>query len=397
MGSNAKNIIILFFTLVVIMLGFGMIIPIMPFYIDAFGASGRELGFLMAIFATMQFLFSPVWGQLSDRFGRKPILLIGVFGNAISMLFFGLSTQLWMLYTSRALAGILSSATMPTAMAYIGDSTSDDDRGKGMGYLGAAMGLGMVIGPGLGGILAKGSLSTPFFIAAGLSVAAFIFILLILPESHPSDKRLNSDKKIQGIQVRKMWEALFSPIGVLLILAFLVSFSLTNFEGVFGLYAFKRYQYGPETVGALLTVIGLVSAVAQGALTGPATKRFGEVMVIRVSMFGSVIGFGLMLLAYNYSTIVLTVGLFILSNSLLRPAISSLTSKNATMGQGIAMGLNNSFMSLGRIAGPITAGFLFDINIGYPYINGALVMLMGLVISIIWLPKQSSENRSNQV
>ena len=113
MPSNNRQLAILFFTLVVVMLGFGMIIPIMPFYIEAFGAGGSELGFLMAVFATMQFFFSPVWGQLSDRFGRKPILVIGIVGNGISMLFFGLSTQLWMLYASRALAGILSSATMP--------------------------------------------------------------------------------------------------------------------------------------------------------------------------------------------------------------------------------------------------------------------------------------------
>lgn len=389
MRSNSRNIFILFFTLVVVMLGFGMIIPILPFYIDAFGASGSELGFLMAIFATMQFIFSPIWGQVSDRVGRKPILLIGVVGNAISMLFFGLSTQLWMAYASRALAGILSSATMPTAMAYIGDSTSQDDRGKGMGFMGAAMGLGMVIGPGLGGVLAKGSLSMPFFIAAGLSMLAFILIMLVLPESLPIENRAQGSQKIRGLQLDVMWKALFSPIGILLVLAFLVSFGLTNFEGVFGLYALKRFAYGPDKVGSLLTIIGLVSAIVQGALTGPATKRFGEVAVIRFSLIGSVLGFGVMLLAYNYPTVALTVGLFILSNAMLRPAISSLTSQRATLGQGVAMGLNNSFMSLGRIAGPITAGFLFDLNIIFPYLAGAIVMLIGFLVSVIWLGNET--------
>ena len=153
-SSNRRQIIILFFTLVVVMLGFGMVIPILPFLIESLGASGRELGLLMATFALMQLIFSPVWGSLSDRIGRKPVLMIGVFGFGITMVLFGLSTELWMLFAARALSGILSSATLPTAMAYIGDSTSEEDRGGGMGVVGAAMGLGMVLGPGLGGLLA---------------------------------------------------------------------------------------------------------------------------------------------------------------------------------------------------------------------------------------------------
>ena len=150
--SNRKNTGILFFTMIVVMLGFGIVIPILPFYVESFGAGGAELGFLMATFALMQFFFSPIWGDLSDRYGRKPFLIIGTFGNGLAMLFFGLSTQLWMLFAARALAGILSAATLPTAMAFIGDSTSHADRGKGMGIIGAAMGVGMVIGPGLGGM-----------------------------------------------------------------------------------------------------------------------------------------------------------------------------------------------------------------------------------------------------
>lgn len=130
------------------MMGFGMIIPILPFYVEQFNTGGSTLGLLMATYALMQFIFAPVWGRLSDQHGRKPILMLGILGNAIASLLFGLSTQLWMLFAARALAGILSSATLPTAMAYIGDSTSEEDRGGGMGIMGAAMGVGMVIGPG---------------------------------------------------------------------------------------------------------------------------------------------------------------------------------------------------------------------------------------------------------
>ena len=153
---NKRNLVILFITLVIMMMGFGIIIPILPDLVVAFGGTGVEMGGLMAIFSAMQFLFSPMWGSLSDRYGRKPILMLGVFGNAISMLALGLSTQLWMLFAARGLAGILSSATLPTAMAYISDSTDEKSRGGGMGVIGAAMGLGMVLGPGAGGLPGRG-------------------------------------------------------------------------------------------------------------------------------------------------------------------------------------------------------------------------------------------------
>jgi DHA1 family multidrug resistance protein-like MFS transporter len=397
MSSNRRNILILFFTLVVVMLGFGMIIPIMPFYIDYFGASGSALGLLMATFATMQFFFAPIWGDISDHIGRKPILILGIVGNAISMLFFGLSTQLWMLFLSRALSGILSSATLPTAMAYIGDSTSEEARGSGMGILGAAMGVGMVLGPGLGGWLASDSLSTPFFIASGLSILAAVFIIVILPESLQKGTHQQERAGIRGPQFGLMWEALLSPIGVLLIIAFLLSFGLTNFESVFGLYALERFNYGPDQVGTILTVIGLISALVQGVLTGPLTKRWGETTVIRLSLIGSSIGFIIMLLANSYATVIITVSLFILSNAMLRPSVSSLTSKRATTGQGIALGLNNAFMSLGRIAGPVTAGFIFDINMTYPYLAGSIIMLVGFAISVLRLEGRTRVDIQSEV
>ncbi|HSR35449.1 MAG TPA: MFS transporter [Anaerolineae bacterium] len=391
MKNNRRNIVILFGTLVIVMLGFGMIIPILPFYIDAFGASGSELGLLMAIFAVMQFLFAPIWGQLSDRYGRKPILMVGVLGNAFSMLFFGLSTELWMLYASRALAGILSSATLPTAMAYIGDSTSEENRGGGMGLMGAAMGVGMILGPGIGGWLADYALSTPFFVAAGLSTLMLPFILLVLPESLPKEERDRQEGGLSGPQFKEMWQALFSPIGFLFILAFLVSFGLTNFEAVFGLYAKDRFDYDAKQVGTIMAVIGLISVVAQGGLIGPLSKRWGEAAIIRGSLLASAIGFVVMLQARTYATVLLTVGFFIVSNAMLRPAVSSLISRRTPSGQGVAMGLNNSFMSLGRIIGPMWAGFVYDVNLTYPYYSGALIMLVGFLMSLVWLKAESPE------
>ncbi|GAB4481404.1 MAG: tetracycline resistance MFS efflux pump [Anaerolineae bacterium] len=385
MRSSRVNLIILFFTLVVVMMGFGMVIPIMPFYVDSFGAGGSALGLLMAEYALAQFIFAPIWGELSDRFGRRPVLLLGVLGNALAQLLFGLSTQLWMLFVARGLAGVLSSATLPTAMAYIGDSTSEEERGGGMGMIGGAMGIGMVIGPGLGGWLAGESLSLPFFIAAALSALALVLIYLILPESLPAAERSSQRGVVRGPQLGELWRALFSPIGILLVMAFVISFGLTNFESIFGMYALEKFGYGPQQVGTILMGIGITSAVVQMALTGPLTRRFGDVQVIRATLLISALGFVLLTFARSYAGVMATSMFFVLGNAMVRPAVSSLTSKRAAGGQGVAMGLNNAFMSLGRIVGPIWAGVAIDTYIELPYLSGAVVMLIAMLIAIIWL------------
>ncbi|OQA46402.1 MAG: Tetracycline resistance protein, class C [Chloroflexi bacterium ADurb.Bin325] len=391
-----SNIGILFFTMIVVMLGFGIVIPIMPFYVEHFGASGAALGGLMAVFSVMQFIFSPLWGNLSDRLGRKPILMLGAFGNALSLILMGLAPNLSLLFAARALGGILSSATLPTAMAYVADSTSLEQRSGGMGAVGAAMGIGMVLGPAIGGPLAERSLSQPFFAAGGLSAIALALILIILPESLPPERR-GMRQVEQGRQLARMREALGGPMGLLFFLSFLVNFALTSFEGIFGLFAAHRFNYSPSQVSLVFAVIGILSAVAQGIATGPTTRRWGESAIIKISLLGSAIGFPLMLLATNFATVLLTVGLFVLSNTMLRPALSSLISKKAQTGQGAAMGLNNAFMSLGRIVGPLWAGGLFDVRITYPYISGGIVMGFSYLLSLLRLHDDEQPERAPSV
>jgi DHA1 family multidrug resistance protein-like MFS transporter len=392
-----RNIAILFFTLIVVMLGFGMIIPILPFLVEKFGGSGLAMGMLMAIFSLMQFIFSPFWGDLSDRYGRKPLLILGTLGNGLTMIGFGLSTNLEMLYVFRALGGILSSATLPTAMAFISDSTDDRQRGGGMGVVGAAMGVGMVLGPGIGGMMGGESLQAPFFLSAGLSILAMLLIWFMLPESLPADKRSASVKGFRGPQLGTMWSALFGPIGFLFILAFMHNFAMTNFEGIFAYYAEQRFGYTSQTIGIILTIVGLTSAVVQGVLTGIATRKWGDVAVVKWSLFASIFGFLLMLTSYNLGTVILMTSLFILSNAMLRPAVSSLISKRADTGQGVAMGLNNAFMSLGRVVGPLWAGVVLDININFPFMTGALVMLIGFVASLFYLSNREEATESPAV
>jgi DHA1 family multidrug resistance protein-like MFS transporter len=384
-SSNRKNLFILAFTLVVVTLGFGVVMPIIPFYMEQLGAGGTELGLLVASYAVMRLIFGPIWGSLSDRVGRKPILMIGVLGYGITMVGFGLATRLWMMFAARILSGVLSSATSPTTMAYIGDSTSEEDRSGGMGILGAAAGLGTIFGPALGGLLADKSLSTPFFVAGGMSLLALILIAVLLPESLKETDRTSSQSDDPILDLRAWWNALFSPIGSLLILVFLVTGGLMIFYGILGLYALERFEYGTSQVGVIFTVLGLVTAIGQGLLVGPLTKHYGDLAVIKVGFLLSAASLLIVMLADQYFTLLVTIGFFSLCNALLIPAITSLTSKRTTLSQGVTMGLSNSFISLGRIFGPLLGGVVFDLNWGLPFVSGSVVMLIGFFVSLRWV------------
>lgn len=383
--TSRKNLVILSFALLVVMLGFGMVIPVFPFLIDELGASGSTLGLLVATAALTEFLFGPIWGSISDRVGRKPILMVGMFGYALSMFLFGLADQIWMLITFRAFSGVLSSATLSTTMAYIGDSTSEKARGGGMGLLGAVAGAGTVIGPGIGGLLAGDSLSTPFFVSAALALLSVLLVALLLPESLPLEARGTQEQKIKLIRFNELWRALTSPIGLLLLLAFLATFGTSNFEAVFGLYVLNKLDYGPEQVGGILTLIGTIALIGRGALTGVITGHWGELTVIKASLIVGAMGFILLLLANSYTAVLITTGIFTFSITFLRPAIHSLTSKRTLVGQGTSMGLSNSFVSLGRVVGPLYAGAIFDVNPNYPYLRGALILCAVFIFSLIWV------------
>jgi len=386
--TNRRNLFILVFALLVVMLGFGMVIPVFPFIIDKLGASGSALGVLVATAALTEFLFGPIWGSISDRVGRKPILMIGMFGYALSMFAFGVATKLWMLLLFRALSGVLSSATMTTTMAYIGDSTSEKSRGGGMGILGAVAGAGTVIGPGVGGLLAGGSLTTPFFVSALMALLSLLLIALLLPESLPVEARATQGQKIKLIRFNELWGALTGPIGLLLLVAFLATFGTSNFESVFGLYMLRKLNYGPEQVGGILTLVGAIALVGRGLLTGFVTEHWGEPTVIKTSLIVGAVGFILLLLANTYATVLLTTGIFTCSITFLRPSIHSLTSKRTNAGQGASMGLSNSFVSLGRVAGPIIAGIIFDINPNFPYLAGALILFVVFLMSLVWVKEE---------
>lgn len=395
-NHSRKNLFILSFTLLVVMLGYGMVMPIMPFYIEHFGAGGTELGWMMSTYSLMQLICAPVWGVLSDRYGRKPILSFGVLGYAITLFMFGFAKSFTMLFIARSLSGILSSATMPTAMAYIGDNTPQEEKSKGMGQLGAMVGLGVILGPLMGGLLSTDSLSLPFFIGSGLAFLSFLFVIFLLPESRssppsigqspitqPAAKDTPGQQRVLDIYLR----ILLSPAGVLLLLIFIMSFGMTNFQGMIGLYVVDKFAFNSKQVGTLWMAMGGVMVVAQGGLVGPLTKKYGEPALIKSGLLGGATGFILIALVIDYITTLLALGFFILMLTIIGPATNSYISKYAGEHQGTVMGLTSAMNSLGRVLGPLWGGYIYDIDIEYPFISGAVILAFGLLFSLYGLRK----------
>lgn len=406
MKSFNTSIAILFASLVIVMIGFGIAIPLMPYYVTHFQASGTALGLMMSLYSLMQFIFAPLWGQLSDRIGRKPVLLIGILGYFIAFTLQGLSQNLFQFIAARTLAGVLSSATLPTAMAYVADITSPENRSKGVGMMGAAMGLGMIIGPVLGGLLTKLqlalpgglaallqttidpstgapiNLSIPFFASALLALVALPFIHLLLPESLPLSAR-GRVTKAGASRLSGLAGGLRGPSGFLFVMAFLLAFALANLESVLGLYGNQRFNLGPAEFGLLMGGMGILSVIMQGALIGPITRRIGEANVLKSGLVVSMLGLVGLALAPLKGLMFAAALVFSTGNVLLQPSVTALISRRAGANQqGAAMGLNNSFQSLGRGVGPLWAGVAFDLHPTLSFWSGALVQLIAFISAL---------------
>lgn len=373
--KTKKALPILFTVMFLVMVGFGIIIPVLPFYAEDLGASPTELGLLMAAYSFMQLLFAPLWGRVSDRIGRKPVMMIGIVGLAFSFFFMAWATALWMLFVARIAGGILSSANMPTVMAYVADITNEEERGKGMGIIGASVGLGFIFGPAIGGIFSKTSLSTPFIVSGISSLLTFVLVMLVLKESLPLEKRGEATARKASIR-----DTLSGGVTILYILQLFVSLSLAGLEATFAYFAADKAGLGTVELGYLFMIMGLAGAIVQGGLVGKLTKKFGEGMVIKNGIIVSAIGFGLILLVDSFVTAAIFLTIFGIGNGVIRPSVSSLLTKVSTTGHGSTTGLLSSFDSLGRIIGPPLGGWLFSVMIGLPYISGILLSLIALTL-----------------
>lgn len=377
--KSKKVLAILFAVMFLVMVGFGIIIPVLPFYAEELGASPLELGLLMSVYSLMQFLFSPMWGRISDRIGRKPVLLLGISGLALSFFLMAFASHLWMLFAARIIGGFLSAANMPTVMAYVADITTEENRSKGMGGIigGASVGLGFIFGPAIGGIFSENNLSTPpFLLAGGSSLITLILVMLVLKES------LDKDQAVEQQRNRPSFlKAIKDPTAPLFILQWFVSISLAGLEATFAYFADDKAGLGTTELGYIFMIMGLAGAVVQGGLVGKMTKKFGgEGNVIQIGIIVSTIGFATILLVNSFLTAAIFLTIFGIGNGLIRPAVSSLLTKKAKSGYGQVTGMLSSFDSLGRIIGPSLGGMLYGLAIYLPYVSGIILSILALGI-----------------
>jgi MFS transporter, DHA1 family, tetracycline resistance protein len=383
---DIKAVPTLFLIVFVDLVGFGLVIPLLPFYAVRFAASPQEVTALLAVYSLAQLVTAPLWGRLSDKIGRRPVLLFSLTASAFAYLWLGGATALWMLFAARAFAGACA-GNIAAAQAYIADVTRPEERARGMGLIGAAFGLGFIIGPALGGLIAgndpaTADIETPAWIAAGLSMLAFCGVLLLLSESLPAGVR---SRAVAHNRIGAVVEVLHRPVLSRLILVFfLVILAFAGMESTFALWAMGEFGWGPRQVGYVFAYVGILSAVLQGGLIGRLTRRFGEERLLLCGL--ALIGAGLLLmtLAHNLAVLVVAVTGLSLGMGLSQPSLNSLISRRAgNEEQGEVMGVSQSVGSLSRVLGPFAAGFCFAaFGRNAAFLWGAALVALALLLAL---------------
>ncbi|WP_028561553.1 tetracycline resistance MFS efflux pump [Paenibacillus pinihumi] len=373
-----KQLLVVMLMLITTFIGFGIIIPVMPELIKAAdpGLLERHTGLMLSIYSAVSFLLSPFWGALSDRIGRRPIILTGIVGFAASFILFGIgSDNLTLMYASRVLGGLFSGAVTSVIVAYVADVTPPEERTKGMGLVGMSIGLGFTIGPGVGGLLSQISLQAPFFTAAILALITFVLALSRLQESLPPEKRSAAGEKRPS-----RWQAFTGSIRYLYVLAFFVAVTLAGLEATLQLFGMQRFDVTPGQVGMMFFVCGFVGALVQGGIVRRYIRPGGEPKFIVAGLLLSAVGFFLLITAHTLWTATLFLAIFGVGNALIRPCVTSLITQKTTVGQGVASGLSSSMDSLGRIIGPLVGTSLFVLDLKLPYIIAGALSLAALLL-----------------
>ena len=364
-----KPLLLIFVTVMIDLIGFGIVIPVLPYYIQSpeFGATPLLLGILVASYSVMQFVFSPILGGLSDKYGRRPVLFFSLLGTSLGFLIVGVAGSLWMIFAGRILDGI-TGGNISTAQAYIADVTTRKDRARGMGLIGAAFGLGFVLGPALGGILSRWGTHVPFLFAAALALANATGVFFYLPESLPKEKRVVHPHS--GNRFVQIFDSLRDArFRTLAILYFLVVTAFSIMTTSFALYTQERFGYDAWQNGWLFAYIGIIAVLMQGGIFGRLAHAVGEAALL---VAGSLIlAASLFMVPYvgpqwgGLAGLLAGMAFFAIGNSLATPAASSLASKVAgEHEQGKALGIMQSGASLARAVGPFIAGFLLNTATG---------------------------------
>ncbi|MFD1031945.1 MFS transporter [Metaplanococcus flavidus] len=384
--DQRKKIIILMINMFIAIASFGIIIPILPSYLQSIGQGGMAAGLMIAIFAAAQFLFSPIAGKWADQYGRRRMIIYGLVGLTLSMFVFYASDFIWVLYFSRVIGGIGAAMLVPAIFAYIADITTFDQRAKGTSLVSAAMSLGIVVGPGIGGFLADYSLKLPFLVSAFVSLGAVVFSLILLKDSDAenADAGLAIDMTQKESMLSKIASSTKKQYFIPLIITLVMSFGLLAYESIVGLYLDNQFNSTAKDIAFMITATGIVSVIVQLFIVDRIVRRFGEVTILIAFLGVAAFGFLLSLFAGSYAMFFGVSLVIFLATSILRPVLNTLISKMAEGEVGFAMGMNNAYMSIGNVMGPLLAGALYDVNIIFPFILGLIMLMITIFITMVW-------------
>lgn len=388
MKTQKVTLGLLLMNLFVAFLGIGLIIPVLPTLMNELGITGTTIGYLTAAFAIAQLIVSPFAGKAVDQFGRKIMIVIGLFIFGISEFLFGIGKEIEMLFFSRILGGISAAFIMPAVTAYIADITTLDTRPKALGYMSAAISTGFIIGPGIGGFLAEFGTRVPFLFAGALGTIAGILSIILLSE--PNRPEENNE---QVSETKNSFKRVVEPKYFLaFVLIFIASFGLAAFESFFSLFVDHKFQFKPSDIAIVITGGAIFGAIAQVLLFDRLTRIWGEIKLIRYSLLLSAVLVFLMTVVHSYFSILLVTFIVFVGFDLFRPAVTSYLSNIAGNEQGFVGGMNSMFTSLANISGPILGGILFDIDINFPYYFATVILAFGIVITLFW---KKQENRAS--
>lgn len=385
---NRGSILLLMINIFIVFVGIGLVIPILPKYMELLHINGSMIGLMVAAFSISQLLFSPIAGRASDKLGRKPIIIVGMLVFAVSEWMFGAASHIAILFVARMLGGVGAALIMPAVLAYAADITTKTERAQGIGYINAAITTGFIIGPGIGGFIAHYGIRVPFYCAAvaGLIAALLTFIFLPKQSSVPADATLEDLQAENSKENFPLWKQLVlsvkEPYFVSLIIIFIASFGLANFETVFTLFVNDKFGFTTLDIAYIITFGSIAGAVIQATIFGKILNTFGEFKVIVSCLLGASVFIIMTIYVHKYWLIFAVTFIVFLAMDILRPALGTLMSKMTTTQQGYVAGLNSAYTSLGNILGPIIAGALYDVNIDYPFLMAGIVLFICFAISL---------------
>jgi DHA1 family tetracycline resistance protein-like MFS transporter len=387
MARQRSPLFVLFLTVFIDLVGFGIIIPVLPLYAEHFHASPVAIGWLTGIYSGMQIIFTPILGKLSDRFGRRPVLIVSIAGTAIGFVLMGMATALPLLFVARILAGI-TGGNISIPQAYIADVTAPEQRSRAMGMIGAAFGLGFTFGPLIGGIMSRISYSAPFYFAAGLAVANALLVYLILPESLSREHRATPHEGASIAEVFRHGRGAMFALVVATYFFLIAGFSIMT--TLFALFTEKHFGYDAHANGYLFGFIGILTVIVQGGLIGRLVKIFGEVSLARVGMLLTTASLALLPASDNLTLLLIACAGLSFGSGFASPPLSGLASQMIERSwQGRALGVMQSAGSAGRLLGPLLGGWLLMLDLNKPigeygrtpFLVGALLCFIGALLA----------------